>query len=82
MSSAQITDDVVGKHVVTGDGEEVGIVSSVEYGTAYVDPDPDLTTKIKTALGWEDDPDAAGYPLQEAAISTIDDDTVRLRSDL
>jgi hypothetical protein len=81
MSETQITNDDVGKTVVDGSGEAVGIVSAVEYGTAHVDPDPGIATKLKTALGWEDRDDGA-YPLQEEAIATVTDDEVRLRSDL
>jgi len=81
MSTIRITDDDVGKTVVDGDGEEVGIVSAVRHGTAYVDPDPGITTKLKTTLGWEDR-DEDGYPLQEQAVATVTDDRVRLRSDL
>lgn len=82
MATAQITEDAVGKTVVSPNGDEIGIVSAVEHGTAYVDPDPGLTTKIKTTLGWEDSPDEQGYPLQEQAIETVTDDEILLRSDL
>lgn len=82
MSTAQITDDDVGKTVVDGDGDEVGIVSAVKHGTAYVDPDPGITTKLKTKLSWDDHDEDEDYPLQEAAIETITDDEIRLRSDL
>lgn len=82
MSTVQITDDAVGKTVVTRDGDDVGVVSTVNHGTAYVDPDPGIATKLKTTLGWEDDPDEDGYPLQEEAVETITDDEIRLRSDL
>jgi len=81
MSTAQMTDDDVGKTVVTEDGTEVGIVSGYRYGTAYVDPDPGLTTKLKTKLGWEDTDDD-GYPLQQEAVDAVTDDEIRLRSDL
>lgn len=82
MSTVQITDDDVGKRVVTGSGTEVGIVSGYRYGTAYVDPDPGLTTKLKTALGWEAVDEEDGYPLQEDAVDTVTAEQIRLRSDL
>ena len=82
MSTAQITDDEVGKKVVDGDGDEVGIVSAVNHGTAYVAPDPGITTKLKTKLNWEDHDEEEDYPLQEAAIEAVTDDEIRLRSDL
>ncbi|MBX0350297.1 MULTISPECIES: PRC-barrel domain containing protein [Haloarcula] len=82
MSTVQLTNDDIGKQVVAADGTAVGLVSGYRYGTAYVDPDPGITTKLKTALGWENVDEEEGYPLQEASIATVTDDEVRLRSDL
>ncbi|WP_318567069.1 PRC-barrel domain containing protein [Salinigranum marinum] len=82
MSTVQITDDDIGKAVVNAEGDNVGIVSAVRYGTAYVDPDPGIKTRLTAALGWDDIDDEDGYPLQERAIATITDDQIRLRSDL
>ena len=77
----EITDDDEGKHVVDAHGETVGIVTAVEHGTAHVDPDPGITDRIKTTLGWEER-DEDTYPLQEEAIDTVTDDEIRLRGDL
>lgn len=82
MQSVQFSDEDVGKTVVNGDGDDVGIVSAVDHGTAYVDPEPGITTKITAALGWENIDDDDGYPLQEEAVATVTDDQVRLESDL
>ncbi|WP_380678644.1 PRC-barrel domain containing protein [Salinigranum sp. GCM10025319] len=82
MQTVQFNEDDVGKTVVNGNGNEVGIISAVEHGTAYVDPDPGITTKITAALGWDNIDDEDGYPLQEQAVATVTDDQVRLRSDL
>lgn len=82
MSTVQITDDDVGKTIVDAHGDEVGIVSAVEHGTAYVDPDPGIATKLKTTLGWDDRDASDDYPLQERAVETVTDDQIRLRSDL
>ena len=79
--SISITDEAVGKTVINAHGEEVGIVSEVRQGTAYIDPNPGLTDKFKAKLGWEDS-DAADYPLQEAAVETVTDDEIHLRSNL
>ena len=81
MQTTRLTDDDIGKTVVDADGDAVGIVDRVAHGTAYVDPDPGIATKLKAALGWEDE-SAEDYPLQEAAVSTVTDDEIRLRSDL
>jgi hypothetical protein len=73
------TEDDEGKTVVNDQGDEVGIIADVEHGTAYVDPDPGLTDKIKSKLGW-DDRDEDTYPLQSESVASVDDDAVRLGS--
>ena len=73
-ASVQFTEDDIGKTVV----DAVGVVSAVRYGTIYVDPDPDITTRVKTTLGWEDTGDEDEYPLQDAAVSTVTNDEIRL----
>lgn len=80
-TQTQFTDDDVGKDVVNARGDKIGIVSAVDHGTAYVDPDPGMTDKIKAKLGWEDRDDDT-YPLQEQSVETVTDDEIRLRSDL
>lgn len=77
MQSHQFTNDDIGKTVVDQHGTEIGLVSGVRHGTAYVDPEPNLTTKLKTKLGWEDVEDEE-YPLQDVAVESVTDDTVRL----
>ncbi|MFC7081640.1 PRC-barrel domain containing protein [Halorussus caseinilyticus] len=77
---AQFSESDEGKPVVMGD-EKVGMVSEVEHGTAYVDPDPGITDKIKATLDWGDRGEDT-YPLQENRVDAITDDEVRLRSDL
>lgn len=66
-----------GKTVVTADGEEVGIVSGVRGGRAYVDPDPGLTDKLNAKLGWDDIGDD-DYPLNEKVVMRITDDEIHL----
>lgn len=66
-----------GKQVVDASGDTVGRVVSVEHGTAHVDPDPGLTEKISSKLGWGDS-DEETYILQEANVAEITDDEVRL----
>lgn len=72
-----ITDADEGKSVVHED-TTVGIVATVEHGTAYVDPDPGLTDQVKAELGWADI-DEDTYPLQEQAITDVTDDEIRLQ---
>lgn len=74
-----ITDADEGKAVIDSNGNQVGVVKSVEHGTAYVDPDPGITDKLMSKLGWGDS-DEEDYPLQEARIETVTDDEIRLGS--
>ena len=74
---ARFTDDEVGKTVVNANGEEVGMVTAVEHGTARVEPEPGITDTIKAALGWEGTSEES-YPLQEAAVDRITDEEIRL----
>jgi hypothetical protein len=76
-----ITGDDEGKGVVNADGDRVGLVKEVSGGTAHIDPDPGVTDKIKSKLGWGD-MDEDTYPLQEANIDAVTDDEVRLKRDL
>lgn len=76
--SATITEDMEGKDVVDSDGTRIGMISDVRHGTAYVDPDPGITEKIKASLGWEE-AEAEDYPLQESSIATVTEDEIRLQ---
>lgn len=76
-----LTEEDEGKKVVDSSGDEIGIVSGVRGGTAYVDPDPDLTENIKSRLGWGD-VDQDDYPLDDSQIETVTDDEIRLGSGL
>lgn len=75
----EFTENDEGKTVVNDQGDEVGIVADVEHGTAYVDPDPGLTDKITSKLGW-DDRDEDTYPLQSESVDSVTDDEIRLGS--
>ena len=78
--ATNFTENDEGKPVVMGD-EKVGMIKRVEHGTAYVDPDPGITDKIKSTLDWGDSSrDDDTYPLQENRVNTITDDEVRLDS--
>lgn len=74
---AEFTEDDQGKTVVTADGDEIGSVSGVEGRRAYVDPDPGITDRIKSALGWQD-VDEEDYALEESQVDTVTDDEIRL----
>lgn len=76
----EITDDERAKRVIDGSGNEIGIVDEVDDGTAYVDPDPDVDSKLKSKLGWGAD-ERSSYPLRDDAIDAVTDDEIRLRED-
>ena len=81
MSGTTVSESDEGKKVVNAHGDVIGIVSSVRGGTAYVDPDPGVTDKIMSKLGWSstDDED---YPLNQSKIDAVTDDEIRLKRDL
>lgn len=66
-----------GKTVLNQDGEEIGMVSSVQGDQMFVNPEPGLTDKIKSTLGWEGVGDD-DYVVREGDIEAVTDDTVRL----
>lgn len=78
MSSAQFVDDDEGKRVVSSDGEEVGIITEVRRGTAYVDPDPNVFETLKSKLNWAK-ADEDTYPLSADQVREVTDDEVRLQ---
>jgi hypothetical protein len=73
-----LTEADEGKNVVNQDGEMIGMISAFRGGKAYVDPDPGLTDRIKTTLGWED-VDEDSFVLEDDQVHTITDDEVRIR---
>ena len=74
------TSDDVGKRVENANGEQIGIVGAVDPGLAYVEPDPGVTDSVKAALGWKPEQEDA-IALEEAAVSEITDEVVRLREE-
>ena len=74
------TQDDEGKTVVNAEGDEFGMVVDVEGDTMHVDPDPSITDRIRTALGWEDHDDDT-YPVGGESIARIEDDRVVLDID-
>lgn len=76
-----LTAEDEGKDVLNYAGERIGIVSSVRDGTAYVDPNPDLTDRLRSRLGW-DNVDQEDYRLDGDQIASVTDDEIHLESDL
>jgi hypothetical protein len=78
MSSTQLTQDDEGKKVVSANGDEVGRITEVRGGTAYVDPDAGMFDTIKAKLDWGD-PGKDSYPIEASQIADVTDDQVRLQ---
>ncbi|GAA0522800.1 hypothetical protein SAMN04488066_105147 [Halorubrum aquaticum] len=78
MERTKISDDDEGKRVVNSKGKKIGMVTEVENGKAYVDPDPGITDSIRSKLGWRD-ADSDDYLLESRRIASINDDEVRLK---
>ena len=74
---AKISEDDEGKSVVNRNGDTIGMVSGVEENRVYIDPNPGLTDRIKSKLGWET-VDEDDYAITERDIDTVTDDEVRL----
>lgn len=81
MERTNITDEDEGKKVMDADGEEIGMVSSVRGGTAYVDPNPGIGDSLMAKLGWED-VEEDDYPLDESSVDQITEDGIHLRRDM
>lgn len=75
---ATFTGDDEGKRVVNDNGDDIGIVSEVDDGTAYVDPDPGITDTFKSRLGWGD-ADEETYSLDQRNVEAITNDEIRLK---
>lgn len=76
-TAVNVTEDDEGKSVVNTYDERLGIVAEVRDGTLYVDPDPGLTEKITSSLGWGDTDDDT-YPVEADEIEKINDDEVTI----
>ncbi len=74
---AHYTDDEEGKHVVTSDGDRIGMVKEVRNGELHVEPDPGMTDSIKASLGWGD-ADEDTYQLDESRVESVTDDEIHL----
>ncbi|QCW03873.1 hypothetical protein [Natrinema pallidum] len=69
-----------GKDVVDESGQQIGMVAAVEGQTAYVDPEPGLTDRLKARLDWGGHGDE-DYPVDSSQILEITDDAIVVRSE-
>jgi hypothetical protein len=78
MSTTQLTEDDEGKKVVSTDGDEIGRITEVRGGTAYVNPDPGMFDTVKAKLNWGDAGEDS-YPLEADHVADVTDNEIRLR---
>ncbi|HET7323563.1 MAG TPA: PRC-barrel domain containing protein [Halococcus sp.] len=79
--STEITEEHEGVSVFNAEKRRIGIVASVENGTAYVNPDPSIVEEFGAKLGWETG-EQETHPLDAEQIATVADDEIILRGDL
>jgi len=78
MDRTNVLEEDTGKKVVNSRGEKIGMVTEVEDGTAFVNPDPGIADRIASKLGWGE-ADEDDYELHSNRIHTITDDEIRLK---
>lgn len=78
MAPPTLTEDDTGKPVINAAGDQIGIVTQVEDGTAHVDPNPDTIVKMKSKLGWGDATDGVTYELPRSEVATVRDGEIHL----
>ncbi len=77
MASLSAEDE--GKVLVDADGQTIGIVTTVEENTAYVDPDAGITAAVMSAIGrGETNEDA--IVVEGDLVETVTDAELRLGS--
>lgn len=77
--AADSTDEHVGKRVVAQGGGTVGTVEEVRDGSLRVAVDPDADRDTLDELGWGAVVNQEVHALEDRFVSTITDETVRLR---
>ncbi|QCS43058.1 hypothetical protein [Natrinema versiforme] len=79
-SAVELSRDDQGKAVLDESGQQIGMVAEVEGQTAYVDPEPGLTDRLKARLDWGSHGDD-DYPVESSQITEITDDEVVVKSE-
>lgn len=77
----EFTDADEGMPVVDINDNPVGVVKSVDDGTAYVELDPGLVDAITSNLGLGNGGEGDAYALREEMVDRVTDEKVRLRGD-
>lgn len=72
-----IDECAIGKRVVDATGQEIGLVTELRQGTAYVDPDPGIVDRLRVRLGFVN-ADENAFPLYEDRITSITDTLIEI----
>ncbi|PSQ39015.1 hypothetical protein BRD13_04465 [Halobacteriales archaeon SW_5_70_135] len=78
---AVLTEDDEGKFLMDAEGEQIGIVTEVDDGVAYVEPDPDVGEALIQSLGFGD-ADEDDIEVHGDAVETVTESELRLRGEL
>jgi hypothetical protein len=78
---AVLTEEDEGKFLMDAEGEQIGIVTDVTDGVAYVEPDPDIAEAWVQSLGFGD-ADEDDLEVHGDAVETVTEGELRLRGDL
>ncbi|QLG50521.1 hypothetical protein [Natrinema halophilum] len=78
--SIELSQDEQGKDVVDENAQQIGMIAEVEGQTAYVDPEPGLTDRLRARMNWGGHGDE-DYPIDSSQIKEITDDQVVIRSE-
>lgn len=81
MARTNLTEEDEGKRVINANGETIGMISGFRGGRAYVNPDPGVTDKVMSTLGWNN-ADEGDYVLESDHVERISNDEVHLSSHL
>ena len=76
---ADFTEEQIGKRVVAQNGTVVGEVTDVRDGSLKVTLDADADSDVVDTLNWDGVVDQQTHDLTDRRISTIREDTIRLR---
>lgn len=72
-----VSEDDVGKLVVDTVGRELGIVTEIRQGTAYIDPEPGVVARLRRRLGIGSG-GGGTVPLYENRITRVTDEAIRI----
>lgn len=66
-----------GKDVIDPQGERIGIVAEVEEQTAYIEPIPPITTRIRRRLGLGEG-ETETFPVSQERVASIEGEEIHL----